>query len=247
MSTILLAGGCPTNTAVRVLIQHLTELGHRVVRDPSSRWDCTIRWGQSYGGDKPVLNANVNHFNKMQALVEFKRHRILAPIVLRGDEVSRGDLPVLARKTQHQQGKDIIICHTMRDVEHVFDFGTHDFFTPHIPTATEYRVWVFKHHALAVYEKVFKGERGHEGLIRNRRFGFKFVLQDGLENELELAEPSVAAVKALYMDFGAADVLLGKDGRYYVLEVNSMHHIDSVERASGIRLSRAISRWVNSL
>ena len=102
---------------------------------------------------------------------------------------------------------------------------------------------MFKNKAFAVYEKVFKGEGEYQGYARNHRFGFKFVKQDEMREVEDLTKPSIGAVKALGMDFGAVDVILGKDGKYYVLEVNSMPSIENNKKSTGIRLAAAISKW----
>jgi hypothetical protein len=247
MKTIYLAGGGPKNTAVKVLTEHLEGLGHRVTRDAQDPdgWGKTIRWGVSYHGGKPALNERVNQWDKMEHLEIFIGNNILAPLVYRVQWMPPAaylkPYPWLARKRQHQKGKDIVVCQCDKEAFACTD--THDFFTPWIPTQTEYRVWVFRNKALTIYEKVFKGEGEYEGFMRNHRFGFRFDQRDELLDNKELIKPAIAAVKAIDLDFGAVDVLFGKDGKYYVLEVNSMPHIDSVKRVSGIRLAREFSRW----
>jgi hypothetical protein len=247
LKTIYLAGGSPKNTAIKVLTEHLEGLGHRVTRDAQDPdgWDKTIRWGVSYHGNKTALNGKVNQFNKMEHLEIFAKNNIIAPEVYRVNNMPPfawlAPYPWLARKVNHAKGKDIIVCNTT--VEAIEASDVSDFYTPWIPTRTEYRVWVFRNKALAIYEKVFKGEGEYEGFMRNHRFGFRFDSRDELLDNKELTKPSIAAVKAIDLDFGAVDVLLGKDGKYYVLEVNSQPHIDSVKRVSGIRLAREFLRW----
>ena len=250
MKSIFLAGGKGSNTAIKIITRHLEGRGHRVTRnakDPDG-WDVTLRWGISYHGNKPAINANVNRFNKMEALIEFQKVGIAAPKIIKGAiQVTRGELPVLARKIHHTKGKDIVVCKTADEVMEIAYAHTHDFFTPWIPTATEYRVWILNGNAFTVYEKEFKGEGEYPGYSRNRAMGFKFVKHDELLPLRALTQPSIAAVKALDMEFGVVDVLLGKDGKYYVLEVNSMPHIDSIKRSSGIRLAAGVSKWAEGL
>ena len=247
MQTVYIAGGCKSNTAVNILKGHLEAKGHRVTRDSKDPegWDCTMRWGISYHGDKPAINARVNEFDKLEALLQFERCGIAAPYVIPrihdGFCFEATDFPVLARNIHHAKGTDIVVCHNLHDVATV---EGKDFFTPWIPTKTEYRVWVFLGNAFAVYEKEFKGEGEYRGFNRNRRMGFKFVKHDELRVICALTESACKAVRALHMDFGAVDVLLGKDGKYYVLEVNSMPYIDSSKRSTGIRLAERISQWV---
>jgi hypothetical protein len=152
------------------------------------------------------------------------------------------DFPWLARKKHHIKGKDIQVVKSYQEAEAVRRARTHDFFSVWIPTKTEYRVWTFNR-VIAIYEKQFKGEGEYEGYMRNRRFGFKFVKRDDLLDNRKLGSSCTKAVGAINMDFGAVDILESKDGHYYVLEVNSMPHIDSTERSSGIRLAKNISLW----
>ena len=248
MKRIYIAGGGPKNTAVKVLTEHLEELGHYVTRDAQdpNGWDVTFRWGKSYGYNKPAINAHINSFDKFQAFEQFEEYHVPCPITFRINNWQLHSMPTkqepwLARKRNHIKGKDIVICQNQRTVIQATE--THDFFSVYIPTKTEFRVWVFKDKAFSVSEKLYKGEGEYTGIMRNRRFGFKFEAQDHqLENDA-LCKPAIAAVKSLNMDFGAVDILQGKDGKYYVLEVNSMPHIDSTKRVSGIRLAKLISKW----
>lgn len=254
MKTIYLAGGKSSNTAINIMKQHLEGLGHRVTRDAKNPlgWDVTLRWGVSYHGDKPSLNARVNQFDKYDAFNKFREHGVLCPVTIGMNlfemalPLKNPSFPWLARKRHHVKGKDIKVCLTLDDVRETYHGREHDFFSVFIPTETEYRVWVFQDRSLAVYEKQFKGEGEYEGFMRNSRFGFKFEKRDDLRGCEEIEVPCIKAVKALNMDWGAIDILKGKDGKYYVLEINSMPHIDSTQRSSGIRLANAVSRWTEA-
>jgi glutathione synthase/RimK-type ligase-like ATP-grasp enzyme len=248
MKAIYIAGGKANNTAINILKRHLETRGHRVTRDPKDpdRWAATLRWGISYHGNKPAINANCNRFNKMEALYQFERAEIPGPIAISDWRLLKeGDFPVLARNIHHTKGKDIIVCKTKQDAAALVN--EKDFFTPWIPTKTEYRVWVLNDNAFAVYEKEYKGEGEYQGFSRNRAMNFKFVKHDELLRTKALTQPSIQAVKVLDMEFGAVDVLLGKDGKYYVLEANTMPHIDSMDRSSGIRLAAGVSKWAEGL
>lgn len=256
MKSIYIAGGKANNTAINIMKYHLEQAGHRVTRDAKDLdgWDVTLRWGVSYHGDKPALNAQVNEFDKYVAFERFGIRGVPCPRIVSLHDASNTcghdlylekvpNLPWLARKRHHVKGKDIVVCENLLDVRNVLEAKEHDFFSVFIPTQTEYRVWVIRDQAIATYEKTFKGKGEYEGFMRNRRFGFKFEKRDNLRGLRKLEEPCVKAVAALNMDFGGVDVILGKDGKFYVLEVNTMMHIDSVKRSSGIRLAAHISRW----
>jgi len=255
MKTIYLRGGKANNTAINVMKHHFEELGHKVVRSKEDPFEVGLSWGCSYNGPKPFLNANVNQFDKFNCFKEFRDAGVLCPTTFdvnsaipmyKSEEARPEKFPWLARKLRHTKGKDIVVCKTLADACIVRRNGEHSFFSVWIPTDTEYRVWVFKNKALAVYEKQYKGDGEYEGFCRNRRFGFSFEKRDDLRGQATIESPCIKAVKALGMDWGAVDILKGKDGKYYVLEVNSMPHIDTIRRSSGIRLAKAVSDWAEA-
>jgi len=248
MQTIYLKGGKASNTAIKIMTHHLEELGHEVVRSEDDPFMVGLSWGRSYNGPKPFLNSKVNQYDKFNCFKQFRDKNVLCPKTFHIDD----DLdvsywiqlqPVLARKKHHTKGKDIVVCKTANDIRQVQRVGQHDFFSVFIPTDTEYRVWVLGNKAFATYEKVYKGKGEYEGFMRNRRFGFKFIKRDELIGTHQIEGPCIKAVAALGMDWGAVDILKGKDGKYYVLEINSMPHIDSIQRSSGVRLAKHVSIW----
>jgi glutathione synthase/RimK-type ligase-like ATP-grasp enzyme len=250
MTTIYLRGGAKTNTSVKVLTEHLTKLGHSIVRNKNEEFDAIVGWGVSRQEvEGPMLNAGVNQFNKFEAIKEFHRKRIPAPTVFRAREVGENKdnpFPWLARRFNHHGGKDIKVVNGLGEARRMVIQYLPDFFSVYIPTRTEYRVWVFRDEAFAVYEKVWKGEGEYQGVQRNHAFGFRFDKRDDLLENEALCHWGVEAVKALGMDMGAVDVIEAKDGELYVLEVNSMPSIESVKKVSGIRLAKRISDWAET-
>ena len=250
MKAMYLAGGDSIPPSLSVLASHLSKAGHRVTYDANDPkgWDVTVRWGISFHGNQPAINAAVNKFDKLGAMFQFVKAKVSTPFPHTDFEDAiqedKGSI-LLARKIKHTKGKDIIVCKTLPEIRKAA--SKRDFYVKWIPTQTEYRVWVFQKRILSVSEKIYKGEGEYTGYIRNRRFGFKFVKRDDLRKADYLSKLCINAVKALGMDFGAVDVLAGKDGEHYVLEVNSMPAIDSVKRSSGIRLAAAISKWAEGV
>ncbi len=250
MRTIYLKGGKASNTAIKIMTHHLEELGHTVVRSDDDPFEVGLSWGRSYNGPKPFLNAHVNQYDKFNCFNEFRDNGVLCPNTFGVGEVFAKQVnhilppfPWLARKRHHTKGKDIVVVKTFKEAGSVVAAGNHSFFSVFIPTDTEYRVWVLGNKAFATYEKVYKGKGEYEGFMRNRRFGFKFIKRDELIGTHQIEGPCIKAVAALGMDWGAVDILKGKDGTYYVLEINSMPHIDSIQRSSGVRLAKHVSIW----
>jgi len=251
VKTIYIRGGKANNTAINVMKHHLEALGHPVTRSKEDPFQVGLSWGVSYEGEKPFLNSHVNRFNKFTAFTKFRDAGAACPVTypiayIQNHVIPRGEV-WLARRKQHTKGKDIVACKDTETARQVAMRGEHDFFSVFIPVATEYRVWVLHDKAFATYEKVFKGEGEYEGFARNRRFGFSFQKRDNLVGSHQLEGPCIAAVKSLGMDWGAVDILKGKDGKYYVLEVNSMPHISNIQRSCGVRLAKQVSMWAERL
>lgn len=247
-------GGGPGNTAKKVLQGHLKEHGIKVMSSQTLDYMAhynvdapVICWGHSVR-TTPNLNGKVNSLNKYEAMIAFIKNGVSTPVVFDAHpfhirtQMKTNPFPWLARNISHIGGKDIIPVRTYEEA--MAQVGRKDFFSVFVPTRTEYRVWVFRDKAFAVYDKEFKGEGEYEGFQRNHDFGFKFVKKDELLATTSLTKPAIKAVKALNLDFGAVDVILGKNGGIYVLEVNSMPGIDSPKRASGIRLAEYMAEWV---
>jgi len=252
MARIYIRGGAKTNTSVKVLTGHLTKLGHSIVRNKNEEFDAIVGWGVSRQEvEGPMLNAGVNQYNKFEAINRFRHKGVPAPSVFRAFDFPvehvNEPFPWLARKFHHKGGRDIIKAGSRAEAKRIIAQYNPDFFSVYIPTRTEYRVWVFKNEAFAVYEKLFKGEGEYQGIQRNHAFGFRFDKREDLLANEALTDYSVRAVKALGMDMGAVDVIESKDGELYVLEVNSMPSIDTEKKLSGIRLAKRISDWVQSV
>jgi len=245
MKSIYIRGGDAKEPGVLVLKEHLENKGHRIVRRKDGvDYDVVVCWGCSMRDPLvkrvPALNANVNKYNKLEALLQFGKVGANIPIIKTYDNrlpLDQG--PWLGRNLSHEKGKDIVVYETWRDVQMS---SPKDFYVRYIPNDQELRVWVYKEKAFAVYHKQY---RVHD--IENyKRMELRSELRDDLLNERNFVKPAIYAVEALKMDFGAVDILHGEDGKYYVLEVNSMPDISSTIRVSGIRLANIISDWAQA-
>jgi len=97
-----------------------------------------------------------------------------------------------------------------------------------IPSDREYRVHVFDRVVIRASKKVFPNAlEGDGGWVRCHHGGWimrDFQHLDNLGQRFK--DVAVAAVEALGYVFGAVDVVLGRDGVPYVLEVNSAPSLD---------------------
>lgn len=117
-------------------------------------------------------------------------------------------------------------------------------YTLYIPKVEEYRVHVAFNKVIHIQKKIKLTSEELEArniqpsslLIRNVSNGYVFTSnlsfeleEDGSYKDLKyfwLTEYSIKAIKALGLDFGAIDLIVGKDGKVYVLEVNTAPGIE---------------------
>lgn len=94
-------------------------------------------------------------------------------------------------------------------------------YTLYVPNTREYRLHVFKDRVLRVQGKYLDFPHQHTiPYIQNYAQGFRFRAPSVQLHQHRL-DFAVEAVRALGLDFGAVDMLIGEDGKSYFLEVNS--------------------------
>ena len=219
----------PTSTTGRTLRDALGIEGGTTIEN-NHRPETLIRWGSSaripLRPERVINSRNAvgSAADKYQSLVELTTNHVLVPTFYPANHVPYDPniFPLLGRRVIHQQGTDIRLCLQRSDVERVRPEV--DFFTKYIPCGREYRVHVFSGQVIKISEKILTDqEKFKVEWIRNFENGFTFRNPERIPGILKEAieAAGIAAVQALNLDFGAVDVLLGDDGRAYVLEVNT--------------------------
>lgn len=258
---IRVAQGCqPTG---RILGELLTERGLTVVE---SGGDAVVSYGVKYTGSKPSLNANAGGHTKLDELGVLVRAGIktvpvwtprmalhtnavvagLSPLteltpLIGGTVVPK--YPLFGRKAFHMHGKDIMPAFQPEDVPWRIAAGA-EFFTEYVPRDTEYRVWVYRRRMLGTYEKVMMYPDKYRFIGCNYRNGFAFKYVPTEVAPVPAIEAAAASVTALGLDFGAVDILRGKDGHYHVLEVNTAPGVAGLTREGIKKLAAKIAKWV---
>jgi hypothetical protein len=138
------------------------------------------------------------------------------------------------------KGRGIVVA---RKVEELVDAPL---YTLYIPKDEEYRFHVFNRKVIHIQKKLkltteeleARGITSRNPLIRNSSNGYVFSsnLDLGLDEDGSYINPkysmmtehSISAVNTLGLDFGAVDLIVAKDGRVYVLEVNTAPGIEGV-------------------
>ena len=207
---------CRTGRALRKSLGLPGGLPPHYERHPEQ--DFLIRWGSTAGRDAAItLNARdavARAANKYEAL------RVMQDAGVRVVPFSKNPAElqgtILGRSLNHTGGRDVRVYPAgMLDGM----WRAHHHYTQFIPSSHEMRIHVCD--GEMVRAQIKKGEEECDFPIRNHDNGYTFVPFVRQRPNAERIQVAVDAVKALGLDFGAVDLLCGRDGRSYVLEVNS--------------------------
>lgn len=203
----------------------------------------------NYGHGGPTnlaqLNARAGTFNKLRELeILLAGHVQTVPFSTARFEL----VPCLGRRLHHTRGTDIVM-YGPRGIEMLArsSGGRSDFFTKLIPKRREFRVWAYRRTCIGVYEKMLTyprklGRKGRSKEVWNWRNGYAYEFRRPSEMPDALKRVGIAAVDALGLDFGAVDIILGNDERYYVLEVNTAPGVEGPRQALA-SLVNHIAKW----
>lgn len=233
----------------RILAKLLQDNGVTLTQGQADGHVC---WGAGADYGERGLNCRASAFNKLTQLQVLAKAGITTvPIVLPGNIpmlMRKGTdfpftQPLLARKLAHHGGTDIRYCKGTRKARIALKRGR-AFFTRYIPSTTEYRVWVYRKRHLGTYEKVLAHpEMKHRMVGRNYRNGFAFQLVAEAAIPRVAIDLAIRSISVLGLDFGAVDVLRGRDGAFYVLEVNTAPGVEGEGRQVIQSLAKRIAAW----
>lgn len=234
-------GSGPSATVLRTL---LASKGIPLGTGPGVR--ATVSWGLPGLQGPNILNAR-RPMDKLTELTTLKAGGVPCPEIRVG-ALSDADLalsPVwYGRKSAHRGGTDIAVVTQVDESGWRVSAGW-TYFTSRIPIKRELRVWMFRGRQLGTYEKRMVRPEQFVRAGRNHDNGFSFDrVRGGVPGATEVAD---AALTALGLDFGAADILETPDGRFVVLEVNTAPGIEHERRQCAINLADAIARWYNAI
>jgi hypothetical protein len=208
--------------------------------------DMHVCYGVGQNEVRRVLNANCSRYSKLEQARILREG--LGPGALEvfvtpeeAENAVRDDL-LFARDFVHSRGRDIKVALEPWQIRPLLQSGS-GFFTKHVPSTREFRVWIYRNRHLGTYEKCLRRPGNFKRLGRNYDNGFDF---SGIKNnQVPEALKTIArtAVLTLGLDFGAVDILQATDGRYVVLEVNSAPGVSNERRKVIQALAHRIVRW----
>jgi hypothetical protein len=217
-----------------------TALGERGV-SLSRPARCRVSYGVLLDDTIPTLNAKAGAGDKYDQLVRIREAGIKVPRIYLPDD-NPDQFPLLGRRRQHMGGRDIRMVLQPEELPWRSASGS-EFFVEYVPWRAEYRSWVFQGKHLGTYRKVMAHPEQYKRLGANRKNGFAFELVRKDDIPREAVQSAIGAVNALDLDFGAVDVLQGKDEVFYTLEVNTAPGVQSETRQVLRALARRIQKW----
>ena len=187
-------------------------------------------------GRTDIRNADLNKRlinNKKEQIQIFQRAGLNAPDVYNIDwNQSRSyPYPIIARKYHHCKGTEAIFLRSRKSWSmRRRRVSTRHYFVKYISKSEEFRVHVCGEEAVGISTKIqFENVEEHHPHIWSRDRGWGQVDYNGSHSQ-KLKELGVEALKSLNYDFGAVDIFLGQDGKFYVLEVNSAPRLNRRRR-----------------
>lgn len=189
-----------------------------------------IRYGNVREGFEGIqinsIEAINNARDKLYTLTMLSENGIRVPEF--GLEFETATKPFFARERYHKKGKDIEIYKSEDIIDYKHLRNTKHYWIKYIPVNSEYRVHVMNDTVIQICKKIPNDDTHENDMIRNLEHGWHFAEARNWENGYnKLKEMAIASVKILGLDFGAVDIILGKDKNYYVLEVNTAPGLDN--------------------
>lgn len=192
-------------------------------------YDLVIRWGTTakFPQAKKVLNkASAIRTCSNKGL---SREVMIADGVLCPKMNDNAGFPCIVRPTFHSQGKHLYFCNTEEELANAITAIDGDYYiSEYIDKEREFGVFVFDGRVSSMVEKVAKTDE-HAVAWNVAQGTHKFENLKWSEWDIPAAKEALKAVKALKLDFGRVDIMI-KDGKAYVLEVNSAHSLTSPYR-----------------
>lgn len=224
------------------------KMGHKAVVHrndkpyPKIPVDLVIRWGcTSNVESKNVLNTAeaIHQVNDKVAFRKLCEGHDVCPKTWfdvdtfkeEADYNADGNLviPVIGRPRQHAQGRNLHFCTELHEVVNIdwrYDEGNY-YISEFIPKVAEYRVFVVGGRVACVAKKT---PANPEDIAWNVAQGGRFDNVEWNDWPISAVETAVKAFNLTKLDFGGVDVMVDKDKKAYVLEINSAPSLTSEYR-----------------
>jgi glutathione synthase/RimK-type ligase-like ATP-grasp enzyme len=218
--------GLNSTKAIKELSQH----DITIVRNDKlliySLYDTILRWGCTSPVTAPpntvILNknANISLVNNKQSFRFILKEQI--PEIIPKTWFNYIDpeitYPCILRPSTHAQGKHLYYCENYIDLTNAVTKVNQYYISEYIPKVAEYRVCFIQGLVAWVANKIPKDQ---QAITWNVAQGGKFENVSWKKWPIDVIETAYKAYKLSGLYLGGVDVMVDKDGRSYVLEINS--------------------------
>jgi glutathione synthase/RimK-type ligase-like ATP-grasp enzyme len=218
------------------LAETIREMGIPCRRHPKSicRGDLVVNWGNSSPGNLPVNcreSILLNHpecvlhaSNKLFAFMRLREGGVSTPrFAITPEEAKDWNRVVCRSRLRASGGAGIIIKGKGEELPEA------PLYVEYIPKDGEYRAHVFMGEVIAFQKKVRATGGNADPLVRNHSAGWVYSRNVEAAPEIRgmVCSQAIAAVSAINLSFGAADVIYSrKKNAAFVLEVNTAPGIE---------------------
>jgi glutathione synthase/RimK-type ligase-like ATP-grasp enzyme len=205
-----------------------------------------LRWGGVEGDryeDRRTLNKSAairTASSKVHSLRRFREAGVPVPrFTTDPNEARQWGTVVFGRTSQGFGGRGITVYQPGTNPGH------HELFTEFIPNEREYRLHVCGGLVISIQRKYLERPNlDDHGYIKNHQHGYVFQTPQKELNKSR-QEAAIAAVEALGLDFGAVDLVVDRDNKEYVLEVNTAPALSPLRLQHYAEALRKVLRGIN--
>lgn len=221
--------GLGSTKAIKELSQHEITIVRNDKLPEFTDDDVVLRWGCTSGFNcyAKILNTKdaisiVNNKSNFRKVLIFTEPKII-PKTWFSIHDPNITYPCILRPSTHAQGKHLYFCNNFQDLEKAYLYSpcfVHDnyYVSEYIPKITEYRVCFIQGLVAWVANKI---PNNPNAIAWNVAQGGKFENLRWKDWPIDVIETAYKAYKLSGLYLGGVDIMVDKDGRSYVLEINS--------------------------
>ena len=179
------------------------------------RGDIAVRWGAFFNIPLPTVNsAKAVSFASNKRRARKILHEAGVSIPQTWYDLKHAKMPFIARPSRHSGGHNFFIVRNKEDLGRLRSNLNGWYFSELIDSSMEYRVYVGHGKVSGAYKKKFL-----EGEVRANRAITGLDWGEMVDAPLEVQSLAVDSCKALELDTGAVDIIIGD--KPYIVEINT--------------------------
>jgi len=193
-----------------------------------------VRWGtrEEIETDKTTIVYNQSKAiaiatNKKLSRETFIANNVSTPALVTPDTFREEYLPIIARPLEHSKGKNFVILNNLAQYNAHVKNHTGWYYSAFVDKVKEFRLHVAHGRILNYLEKPKPADGNIAWNRAQNGEAFENVKWD--DYNTNICMEAIKAVQALELDFAGVDVMVDKDGKVFILEVNTAATLASSE------------------